>query len=490
MMQPARATSNPVREPITLRKSVVGAIWLSLQPFALSAIALPATIFVIRTLGPTGYGEWSAATSLVTVFSVMTTFGFRPLLTRAVAQRPEAAAEETAYQLTLRAMLAFAAAWVAIGVCVTLGYSRTVLACTAIGGGAALFAAGSSVFEDVLQGFQQLLQIAVVTFIAGVTLTLLSVVAAALGGGAPGVAVAYAIGPVVSLLWLAILAGRRFPVYLSFDPARFKAAGRESRLLGTGFVVAAVRDRVESLLLPKLMGVSLFGYFAAGVLLADRLVAIPSNLATAFFPLISSKHAESPDAAVTEIRRLILIGQVICLPMCVLVAFYADPIASVLFRSNPGVAAAVVRATIWALPLQALLLAFNTSLQATGGHDAAGRANLMTSAVSLPAAVALISAFGVGGAATSWILRQAIGAAFSFAPFKRRFGAALHGLPVMSCIGALSGMLLVAYAGARFLPGDAIGVIAGAGLAAASYAVLLLVLRVVRFSELRQLWPA
>jgi O-antigen/teichoic acid export membrane protein len=473
--------------PITARKSITGAMWLTLQPFVLSAVGLPATVYVIRSLGPEGYGQWSTATALVGTFAVITTFGFRPLFTRMVAQRPDLARAETQYQLGLRTLLSLVTIGGAVVACLALHYPTVVLLCTLIAGAGATVSSAAGVLEDLLQGFQQLRQMALATFVAGLVLTGLSAGAAFLGGGSAAIALAYSSGPVVSLaLLLWIVQKRHFRLSVAVDFRRFMALVRDSRVLGTSFVIASVRDRAESLLVPKLMGVTTFGYFAAGLLLADRLAVIPSNLTTAFFPLIAHKHRVSPDAATVEIRRLLVLGQVVSVPLCVLATFHADWIAAILFRSNADLAGTVISVTIWSLPLQALALAFSGTLQATGAHDEAGRANLITSLISLPASVVLVASFGVLGASISWVTRSGIAGAASLRPFVRRFRAVFDGFPVISLLLAASGMVLVEACAGRWVFSGFLRALAGGGVGSIVYVILLLLLRVVRLSDLRR----
>ena len=463
-------------------------MWLSLQPFLLSAVGLPATVYVIRSLGPEGYGEWSAATALVGAFAVITSFGFRPLFAKAVAQRPGLAPIETSYQLGLRTSLGLVAFGAAAVACVALGYPLVVLACTLIAGAGAILSGAAGVLEDLLQGFQQLKQVALVAFVAGLTLTIFSALAAFLGGGAAAIALAYAAGPVISLaLLLWFVKKRHFPVSLGMDVRRFLALIRDARILGAGFLVASVRDRAESLLVPKLMGVMTFGYFAAGLLLADRLAVIPSNLTTAFFPLIAHRHRVSSEAAEVEIRRLILLGQVVALPVCLFATFHASWIAAILFRSPNALAGIVISITIWSLPLQALALAFSGTLQATGAHDAAGRANLLTSLVSLPGSVLLVASFGVVGASISVVARPFVACGFSFAPLIQGFRTLFRGFPAIRLLVAAAGMVLIELLARQLIPAEFLRALAGGGLGTFTFVALLLMFRVIRMSDLRRL---
>ena len=62
------------------RKSITDAMWLTFQPLFLSAVGLPATAYIIRSMGALGYGQWAIGTTLVGTVSVLASLGLRPLL--------------------------------------------------------------------------------------------------------------------------------------------------------------------------------------------------------------------------------------------------------------------------------------------------------------------------------------------------------------------------------------------------------------------------
>ncbi len=83
-------------------RNVVNALYLIVQPLFLNAVSIPATAYIIRRLGPLGYGQWATAVSIVAVLGFVTSLGLRPQFIRAVAQDPENASEMLSHQLGLR----------------------------------------------------------------------------------------------------------------------------------------------------------------------------------------------------------------------------------------------------------------------------------------------------------------------------------------------------------------------------------------------------
>jgi O-antigen/teichoic acid export membrane protein len=163
----APANVSAAAPPARMRRAFLGAACISLQPVILSAIMLPVTAYVIRGLGPTGYGQWAMATTLVAVVTFVTNLGLRGAFVRAVARAPESAAVALADQLGVRVILAVLAAGLAVAACALLGYSRTVVLCTALSAGALLVTTLSTTAADLLQALQRLPTVAVVNLVAG-----------------------------------------------------------------------------------------------------------------------------------------------------------------------------------------------------------------------------------------------------------------------------------------------------------------------------------
>src|SRR5437764_1361899 len=87
------------------RTHVLGAAYLMAQPLLLNILSVPATAYIIRTLGPAAYGQWALGFALVTTASFLTNLGLRTTFVRFVAAHPAMAADKMAQQLGLRLSL-------------------------------------------------------------------------------------------------------------------------------------------------------------------------------------------------------------------------------------------------------------------------------------------------------------------------------------------------------------------------------------------------
>lgn len=392
-----------------MSRAVLGGACMSLQPLLLSAVALPATAYVIRTLGPTQYGQWAMAVTLVAVTMFLSNLGLRGAFVRAVAQDPASAAGRLAEQIGLRVVLCALAASAALSACWLLGYSRTVLLCTAVTVVWMVVNTVATTLADVLQAFHNLVTVAAVNTIAGLLLTGASVVAAYSGAGPVGVAASYLLGAFTSaalLVW--IVHRRHFPVRVCWNVRRSSRLLWDARFFGVQLMVTSASNHAEGLLIPRLAGPTAFGFFSAGNLLAERLHAIPDGAGSAAYAAMADGNRRSGRDAFGVFVRCALLVLLACVGASVCVSLVAGPVARLLFPGRAEVCEQVMRLTIWSLPLVGVASIFGHALNALGRDAAQARATLAAAVIHLPLAGLLVWRFGITGACWSIILRWAV----------------------------------------------------------------------------------
>src|SRR5262245_30504949 len=95
-----------------LKRSLLGASLLMLQPLSLNLLSVPATGFIIAKLGAMAYGQWALALSLNMAALIITNLGLRSFFVRRLVQDPTCAATAFRDQLGTRSLLAVVAAGV------------------------------------------------------------------------------------------------------------------------------------------------------------------------------------------------------------------------------------------------------------------------------------------------------------------------------------------------------------------------------------------
>jgi O-antigen/teichoic acid export membrane protein len=458
------------------------------QPLLLNAISIPAMAFIIRSLGAARYGEWMTACAIVATTGFVANLGLRTLFVRRIAQEPENVASALAEQLGLRLVLAIVAGALALLLCLAMRYSSLVSVCVfvaAIGLGITVLAGA---LADVLQGFQRFQAFALTNLAAGIVLTLASVIAAWYGAGPLELSLVYLIGPTASLLLLFLVVNRHIcHVRLRWNIARFGTLLGEVRVLGLQQFLSTLQERIEQLLVPRLLGMAAFGYFSAGVIPASRLAIIPDGMATAYYPKIAWSRQSDDSDMQPLVVQLLLLSLIACIPVAILLAFLAGPIAHILFSKNAALCRDILRITIWSVPLQGTLLPMVYALQAAGQHADAARRGMWATALGCGISILLVSRFGIIGACVSWCVRPALGILFLLPRFIREFPAVIPRLPAGRICGCALLMLAVLWAAANApIPGTVVSCV-GCGLSILLYSAALVGFGVIKSAQLRKL---
>lgn len=408
------------------QKTLSGALYTSIPALFLNLISVLVTPVIIRQLGKEQYGQWAASVSLTTLVFLLASFGLRPLFIRRIADASVDTAKETAYQLGIRGGLGVLSLVLTLLACLALGYPKTVFFCTLVATVSSLLVSFNSALGDVLQGNQNLKLLAIINFIAGLSLTVLSLAVVLLGGGPVEVAISYTVGPILSLFLLFWAVNKNyFPVRISWDSVVFKERFNEARLVGISQIFAASRDRIEHVLVPKFVGIAPYGLFNASTVLTERLTVVSSSLGDAFFAPIAKSVKEGPDKVTQQVGNLLLAGLAFCMPISLILAFLSQLLASILLPLNIPDCASLILITVWSLPIYAFWQGMVVALQATQAHDEAARANLETTAISVVVSVVLIYQYSLLGAAISQITRPALGCAIYWRVFNPRFPGVL-----------------------------------------------------------------
>lgn len=395
------------------RRSLIGASFTVAQPLLLNVLSIPATAYIIKSLGPLDYGRWAVALSLIASTEVLIGLGARSAFVRGISRSPTGAPQAFAEQLGLRIFLGVFAGAVSVAACAALGYGRIVMECTlllAIGG---IFTATAQVVADLLIAFERLPSMSAINAISGLALTLASVLAIWLGVGPPGLAVSYLSGPVLSALLSLLLVQRQlFPVRMMWMPRRWWTLLAESKTLTGQLLVHGLDSQAANLLVPKLVDVMSYGYFAAGTLVPTRLMIIPDSFNTAFYPVLVRHHAEGPKSFRRSVRNYGLLTAVVCFMAAPPVYFLAGPIANLLFPEHPDVCRMLIRTTIWALPLVALYTAATNCLNAAFLEGRETRVAFAAMIVSMLVTVVLVANWQLKGAAIAVLAKGVINLVF------------------------------------------------------------------------------
>ncbi len=383
---------------------------MSLLPLLVSAVALPATAFVIRSLGPTQYGQWATSLALVMLAMLFCNLGLRGTFVRDAVRRPEFAGTLLAEQLGLRLSLCLPAGIAAVATCLALSYPPLVVTCTAIAVLWMTLTVVSTTAADLLQAKNRLASVAAVNAVYGLLLTAISALVATLGAGPVGIACSHVVAAGASAtMMLRLVAKEGVTIGASVQYKRALEMLWAGRHFGAQLLLNNAANQVEHLLVPRLLGTTSFGYFAAGALLSTRLQALPDGAATAAFSAVADLDRREGRRAASRTCLKFLLGTVtVCVCTSAGITFLVRPISEVIFPGSGELCAQVMMVTIWALPLAALVSILGSTLNALGWDAAQARVSLVASGCHLVLAAVLIWRFGIVGASWSVVAQEAI----------------------------------------------------------------------------------
>lgn len=408
----------------------LGTLCLILQPLLLNVVGIPATGYIIRQLGATGYGQWATATTLIATVTFLTNLGLRMYFIRSLARDPEHAQAGLAEQLGLRILLGCFATLIAVGTAIVLRYPAVVVQCTAIAAFGLILTCAASATTDLLQATQNLSALAGVNLIAGLVLTAVSVAVIAAHGGPAELSFAYLLGPVITLaLSIRLVQRRCCKVGIRWDLRRSATLLWQSRLMASQLGVGTLAAQAEALLIPKLVGMNAYGFFSAGWLLPSRLGIIPDAVITTFYPIFAQKQKEGTPAVAQEVARASVLVLGLCGAAAVGISFVAGPIAKILFREQAALCREVMQISVWWLPLQGLAGVMGYALNAAGRERDETRLSITSNVAAIGVSSALILTFGLPGAAWATVCRGALAVLIRLPCILRTFPPVLTQVP-------------------------------------------------------------
>ena len=337
----------------------------SLAPIVLNlfnrAIEFAFAALAARILGPVGNGRYATAANIYIWFDIIANFGLDMYLMREVSRDRSRARQLLVNTSVLRLLLYLAAApvlaaflggWQGLGSPLA-GETLWTVALLYIGLLPNTFAYG---LAGLFRGFEKHeipAAIQTVTTIVKVTLGVLALVA---GLGIRGIAGASILTNGTTLLILAVLARRL--IWPHLPPARERVAWPLQRLmlseswpLMVSFLLQYLFPGINILLLQRLQGDAVVGWYDAARKWVDALNLIPSVFTFAVFPVISQQAAHDRLAMRRTYHLSAKLLLIVALPAAVLVSLLATPLVGLLsgaaFLPDGAIA---LRLLIWSIP--------------------------------------------------------------------------------------------------------------------------------------------
>jgi O-antigen/teichoic acid export membrane protein len=275
----AHSTAKVLRNTLAL---AVGRNLTALMRLGLLAI-------VARGLGTGTFGQYALLIALLMVAEGLLDFGSNEIFVREVAAHPERRTELLRTLLAGRLLHAPAAWALMVGAAVLLGYERSIIEATAVGGLSLLFLGGVMVFRVIFRTELTMEREIVGEFVSVSCMVALLLWLAQHGGDVVGVMVCHAVSRAVFFGCVSWLGRREFSFSLAgVTWADLVWSWRNCAAVGTAGFLVMLYDPMDVLLLSRLGGFGDTAHFAAAQRLAWPLLITLSTVGNTLYSVVAA----------------------------------------------------------------------------------------------------------------------------------------------------------------------------------------------------------
>lgn len=307
-------------------------IFLAVHPLFMNVVTLFVIGYMARRMGVSDFGIFNFATSFVTLFYPLSMMGLNTVMGRDLPTM----ANQSGYadrMITLRALVILTAtALIAIAVSV-MGYpERTTfavyLACCIFA-----FQSLSEALTGIFGALERMEYTAIQSLVAGLSLTIASVIVLYYGFGLYTVIGVYAAGQLLGIaVGLFILFRLFFGLRFKFDWSFSLKKLREGLHFFSMTMMWFIMVRIDIIVLSKKVSTEQLGIYTAAMMLITRLYVIPQAVTGSLFPAMSRSYAQNKINELSELFCSFLMKLLVVVLPGVIVAFiYSDRIMELVF---------------------------------------------------------------------------------------------------------------------------------------------------------------
>jgi O-antigen/teichoic acid export membrane protein len=313
-----------------------GSFWSLLNAIVTKGATLLQAIVLARILGITGFGEWGILLSTIAMVGVFASFGLGVTATKHVAQWHNTERERLGRLLGL---LQIASITMGLSICLVIALASRPMAeqllaapqltgLLVLVGIIVLLNALASIYVGILNGLERFRDAAVInvtTTLAGVGLTVMLAYRYGLAGAISGLAFSSLLGTIAFAYWSVVLLRRRqIPLY-AIGVLREWRGVRDFALPTTiaGAVVMLAIWSAQVALVRQPDGLDEMGAYQAANQWRTMIIFLPTQLLSAYLPVLSSLLAMDQGQQVKLQRQTLLVVTKLTLLISLPVVFAA-----------------------------------------------------------------------------------------------------------------------------------------------------------------------
>ncbi|KKU49056.1 hypothetical protein A3E96_02330 [Candidatus Uhrbacteria bacterium RIFCSPHIGHO2_12_FULL_46_13] len=375
-------------------------------------------LFIARTLGNEGTGEYVAAFSLASIFGVFIDLGLGQVLIRELARRREKSADYLSNILTIKlflSMVVFAALLSVIYVLQWFGQGHPPLSLVILAGAVMIIDSFALTATSIFRGWQNLWFESVVIVLNKIFILSLGVILLYFWPSSFIVALSILIGSIMSILILFYFI--KWRLHLSWRLRLTRDIVIELKRLALPFalanIFAAVYAYSDSVLLSILQGNQAVGLYSVAAKTMNAFQFIPSAFMAAVFPAMSSYYRNTPQKLGQLLEQSLRYLLIISAPLAVGLFILADEFVMSLGTDYQS-AALAVRILMPSLIFVFLSFPLGSLLNASNHQHWQTALIGFSMAVNVGLNLVLIPRFSYFGASWSWFATNVVALMIGF----------------------------------------------------------------------------
>jgi O-antigen/teichoic acid export membrane protein len=374
-------------------------------------ISLFCTIYIARSLGPSGFGVLSFALAFTGIFVVFGDIGLQQLSVREIAREKSLASKYLANISLLKiplAIITFSLIALTINL---MGYPRDTVMVVYLIGLSVILTAFAMVYFSIFQAFEkmeyqsigQLLSITVI--LGGIFIAIkynFTVI---------GFASLYLLANIVLLIYCLVVIRIKFPTlmkgsagYLEFDGSFWVQVIKQALPFGLiAFLVGSYLG-IDSVILSAAKGNEAVGWYNAAYKIVLALVFIPSCFFVSLFPIMSKLYKSSVESLKLVYERSLKYMLILSIPIGVGITILASRIVTQVFGVEYEAAAIALQILVWSTVLIYIGSAFAFLMYSIDRQTTVVKVMAVTVTVNVILNIILIPAYSYVGASIASVI--------------------------------------------------------------------------------------
>jgi O-antigen/teichoic acid export membrane protein len=359
-------------------------------------------LIVSRTHQAAGLGIYSGALAIFAVLAVVAEQGSTSFLVREIA-RDRSKTNPYFVQLgVLAIVLGLMTMALMQLVLPRLGYSDDLAMSVSVITLAIIPATLNSMHEAIFIAYQRVHFQTYTTLVAALLNTGLSVYLLAAGHGIVSLIIAFVASKcLITICYFFFLNRYILRLHWDFHWSSSVLLARKIKMFALSSILGGLFARPEVIMLTFLRGETQTGYYTAALKLVDLCYLLPDTFMTNIFPALSRSYHHLREKAQLIQEKSIKYLLALSLPLAAAMTVAAEPIIQLMYGPSFHESVLVLRILAWNLPIYCLNGLLWRVLVARGEQSANVRVQVITAVTRLASGYALISGFGILGAAAT-----------------------------------------------------------------------------------------